>query len=101
MKELEIGTYSIPADCKATIINGRIEVTKRKRELGHTEYRCRDCKHRVKGHPTSNRYWETMVCELRPKAIRSEKPVGHQIYYSAPQYGKTCENFELRTKISE
>lgn len=100
MKELEIGTYIIPADCRARVENGRVEVAKRtgSRSLSSTDYRCRDCKHRVKGHTTTNKWWESYVCDLKPKVIKSNREVGHRIYFCAPPYGKPCENFELRTK---
>ena len=102
MKELEIGTYSIPTDCRVTVLRGRIEVFKRKaKALGPTEYRCKDCKHRVKGHTSIKSYWETMVCDLKPKAIKNEKLVDHRLYYCAPQYGKPCDNFELRINVEK
>ena len=96
MKELEIGKYSFPSDCRAIVHNGQmVEIVKRKsRCLSPTEYRCKDCKHRVKGHTTSS-VWETFVCELKPKPARTNGD-RHQMFYSANAYGKPCDSFELR-----
>ena len=97
MKELVIGTYTIPVDCRAVVRNGQfVEVTKRKnRCLGPNEYRCKDCKHRIKGHTLINSYWETDVCEKKPKVVKNAS-VKHQLFYSANPYGKPCEYFELK-----
>ena len=83
------GEYSIPDGCTAKIVGRTVVVYERKRKkLSPTEYRCKDCIHRVEGHSLQHQYYRTMVCELKPK--------GKNLYYGAPLYGKPCDNFEKK-----
>lgn len=87
--ELKIGEYFIPDGCTAKFVGRTVVVYKRKsKRLAPTEYRCRDCKHRVKGKTFSRQFYETMVCE--------EKPKQNGLFYCAPLYGMPCENFEKK-----
>lgn len=87
---LEVGEYFIPDDCTAKFVGRTVVVYKRKsKKLAPTEHRCKDCKHRVKGHTFRQPHYETMVCELKPKEENG-------LFYCAPLYGKPCENFEKK-----
>ena len=88
--ELQIGEYIIPDDCTAKIVGRSVIVYKRKRHiLTPTEYRCKDCKHCVLGYTFSKKSYRSFVCDLKPKSKNG-------LHYSAPLYGKPCENFEKK-----
>lgn len=88
--ELPIGEYFIPDDCTAKFVGRTLVVYKRKsKKLAPTEYRCKDCKHRVKGYTFRRQHYDTMVCELKPKEENG-------LFYSAPLYGMPCEKFEKK-----
>ena len=85
--ELKIGEYFIPDGCTAKFVGRMVVVYKRKsKKLAPTEYRCKDCKHRVQGHCFKRQHYDSDVCELKPK--------GNGLFYGAPLYGKPCEKFE-------
>lgn len=87
---LKVGEYFIPDDCTAKFVGRMVVVYKRKsKKLAPTEYRCKDCKHRVKGKTFVRQFYDTMVCELKPK---SEKGT----FYCAPLYGIPCDKFEKK-----
>lgn len=89
--ELQIGEYAIPDGCtvKVDVVGGTVVVYKRKsKKLSPSEYRCKDCKHRVKGRTFSTTRYETMVCELKPKK--------EGLFFGAPLYGLPCEKFERK-----
>lgn len=88
--ELQVGEYIIPDDCTAKLAGKTVVVYKCKnKKLALTEYRCKDCKHRVKGKCLKAQYYDTMVCELKPKKENG-------LFYCAPLYGKPCEFFEKK-----
>jgi len=87
--ELKIGEYFIPDGCVVKLVGRTVVVYKRKsKKLAPTEYRCKDCKHRVKGKTFGRQFYDTMVCELKSK--------GNGLFYGAPLYGKPCEKFEKK-----
>lgn len=89
-RTLKVGEYLIPDGCTAKFVGRTVMVYKRKsKKLSPTEYRCKDCKHRVKGKCLKAQFYETMVCELKPKSEDG-------LFYYAPLYGKPCENFKKK-----
>lgn len=87
---LKVGEYPLPDDCTAKIVGRTLLVYKRKsKKLSPTEYRCKDCKHRVKGYTFRRQHYGSMVCELKPKGENG-------FFYCAPLYGKPCEKFEKK-----
>ena len=90
LDDLKEGEYTIPDDCTAKIVGRTVVVYKRKsKKLAPNEYRCKDCKHRVKGRTFRRQYYDTMVCELKPKEENG-------LFYCAPLYGKPCKKFEKK-----
>lgn len=88
--ELQEGEYFIPDDCTAKFVGRTLLVYKRKsNKLSPTDYRCKDCKHRVKGNVFRNLFYDTMVCDLRPKPESG-------LFFHASYYGKPCEKFEKK-----
>jgi hypothetical protein len=95
-KILEIGEYKIPEDCCAKVMGKTITVKKKAcLKLPEGEYRCKDCKHRVRG--ISITHYETDVCELKRKGLCSYDGKVH--YYACQAYDKICENFELKEGV--
>ena len=87
--DLQVGEYFIPDDCTAKFVGRTLVVYKRKsKKLAPTEYRCKDCKHRIKGHCLKRQRYDTMVCELKPKE--------NGLFYGAPLYGEPCDKFEKK-----
>ena len=85
--ELKIGEYTVPEGCTIKIKGKIVSVYERKNKtLSPTEYRCKDCKHRIKGYCFNNPRYSSWVCELKPKS--------NGLYYCAPLYGKPCDKFE-------
>ena len=88
---LKIGENFIPDGCVAKLVGRKEVVYERKsKKLSPTEYRCKHCKHRIKGHWYKKQYFDSWVCELKPK--------GEGLFYGAPLYGKPCDKFELNRK---
>ena len=102
--ELQVGEYFIPKDCTIRRIGQTIQVyRKRKDRLDVGEYRCKDCKHYVKGYTNAIYYWTTDVCEMKPKApskkqLSNPQLANRKLYFAAQKYGKPCDNFELRNR---
>ena len=98
MDTLKEGEYRIPEDLRAIIINPTtIRVQKRKARspiLGEGEYRCKDCEHWVKGYALKHQWYTSHVCEMKPKRTEG-------LFYAQCDYGKPCENFKLREKMTE
>ena len=87
---LKEGEYFIPDGYSVKKVEQTLQVYKSKaNRLSEGEYRCKDCKHRVKGKTFGRQYYDTMVCELKPKKENG-------LFYCAPLYGKLCEKFELK-----
>lgn len=87
--ELQIGEYFIPDGCTAKLVGRTVVVYERKsKKLSPTEFRCKDCKHRVKGFCFKKQHYSSMVCELKPKT--------EGLFFGAPLYGKPCEKFEKK-----
>lgn len=99
MKELPIGVYTIPQDCRAILVKGKVHVFQKIRNtLAEGEYRCKDCKHYVLGKTTINQssFRLSYVCEMRPKAVANPCYKERKLFYAALKYGKLCDKFELR-----
>lgn len=91
MTTIKEGSYKVPEGYTAKCVNRVVHVYKTKRSnIPVGEYRCRDCKHYVRGYSC---YWETIVCDMKPKRVTLD---GKQLYYSAIKYGKPCKDFVLR-----
>lgn len=103
--ELKEGTYKIPFGYKAVLKKGEVIILPRVRiydlkDLG--EYRCKDCKHYVKGPTKAMQRKEVYgyICDLRPKKYpRVNNADNEQIYYTALKYGLPCEKFELNEYV--
>ena len=99
--ELQVGEYHIPSGCTIKRVGNIIRVyKKRKLRLSDGEYRCNDCKYYVSGHATYSRF-TTMICKRKIKPHKPlpdymRKQFRFDIYYSANQYGKPCDKFELK-----
>lgn len=90
---LDEGEYHIPAGMTVKKVGNILKVYKRKSKmLAENEYRCKDCIHNVMG--CSVGYWQTKVCEMKPKKPRKD---GVMLYKSTRKYDKPCENFKLKT----
>lgn len=89
--ELKTGEYTVPEGCTVKIKGKIVSVYERKNKtLSPTEYRCKDCKHRVLGKSVG--YFDTYVCDLKPKKLKAYKVMR---FHAARKYGKPCECFEL------
>jgi len=55
------------------------------------EYRCKDCKHYVKGFSSNSAWFETNVCELLFKRTTKE---GRPCYKAVNKYNLPCDKFE-------
>lgn len=92
--ELQGWEYTIPEGYVAKIVKGKIIVKRRvgfSPRLKEGEYRCKHCIHFVLGfwsHNPKYRY-KTYVCDKKPKKHGD-------CFYSCHDYGKPCENFELK-----
>lgn len=87
--ELKKGEYFIPDGCTAKFVGRTVVVYERRsKKLSPTEYRCKDCKHRVEGCCFKNQRYKTCVCEVKPK--------GDGLFYGAPLYGIPCDKFEKK-----
>lgn len=87
------GEYHIPSDMTIKRVGNKLMVYKKKsKTLSENEYRCKDCIHNVSG--CSIGYWQTKVCEMKPKKPRKD---GVMLYKSTRKYDKPCENFKLKT----
>ena len=88
------GEFGIEEGYRAFVKGGdSVCVVKRKERsnrIKEGDFRCRDCKHRVKGRCRGNSVYETMVCEIRPK----ENAGGQKLFYCSPAFRFPCENFE-------
>lgn len=94
---LSIGEYRIPDGCKATVHNGVVEISvRRDNRIKEGDWRCKDCKHRIKGKTSINAYYPSWVCALKPKQVRNPRFANRKLYYCANRNDKACENFELK-----
>lgn len=92
-KTLEIGTYIIPAGCRAVVNAGKVEVRKSNSKfLGEDEYRCKDCIYYADGEAI--RGYTSKICLQKPKLIDGDI----KLYYAASKYGKPCKYFKLKVK---
>lgn len=98
MKEtLTEGIYIIPDGYRAIQWGNEVAIVPRKsNKLPAGEYRCRDCKYRQEGYVSINAYHKSWICVMRPKQIVDERYRKQKIFYHAPYYGMTCNNFKLK-----
>lgn len=91
---LQEGEYLIPDGYSVKKVGNTLQVYKSKRNvLPEGEYRCKDCKHYVKGFSLNSGWYETNVCDMQPKRITKE---GRYTYKAAQKYGLPCVKFELK-----
>lgn len=94
--KLQEGEYMIPDGLSIRKVGRILKVYKPKdNRLSEGEYRCKDCKHYVRGFSSNSAWYETMVCELILKRTTKE---GRPCYKAVNKYKKPCEKFELREK---
>lgn len=94
MRTIEEGEYLIPNGYSVKRVGDKLTVYKSKRNvLKVGEYRCKDCKHYVKGFSTNSGWYETMVCEENPKRITND---GRYTYKAVQKYGMPCYKFEWK-----
>ena len=93
---LQEGEYLIPDGYSVKKVGKTLQVYKSKsNRLDKDEYRCKDCKHYVRGYSSNSAWYETMVCDLTLKRTTKE---GRQCYKAVNKYAKPCGFFE---KIEE
>ena len=98
---LSEGSYLIPEGCKATVHNGVVEISvRRDNRIKYGDWRCKDCKHRIKGKTSINAYYPSWVCALKPKQVRNPRFANRKLYYCANRNDKACENFEITSSQS-
>ena len=91
---LQEGEYTIPEGYTAKKVGSILQVYKSKKNvLSDGEYRCKDCKHYVKGYSSNSGWCETMVCGLMLKRTTKK---GRPVYKAAQKYGIPCDKFELK-----
>lgn len=91
---LQEGEYFIPDGYSVKKVGQTLQVYKSKaNRLPKGEYRCKDCKHYVRGFSSNSAWYETMVCELIFKRTTKE---GRPCYKAVNKYGKPCDKFELK-----
>lgn len=94
---LSMGSYRIPEGCKATIVNGVVEISvKKDNRIKEGDWRCKDCKHRIEGRTSINAHYTSWVCELKPKTILNPRFSNQKLYYCANRNDKVCEKFERK-----
>lgn len=94
---LSEGRYRIPEGYKATIHQGLVEISvKKDNRIKEGDWRCKDCKHRIKGKSSINAYYPSYVCRLKPKQVRNSRFANRKLYYCANRNDKACENFERK-----
>lgn len=108
--ELTPGEYILP-DGYSFVRRGQVITVyeKKKKTLAFGEYRCKHCKHFVKGHTAPSR-WLSTVCDLKPKKLseaaerrKAEHPIfsTYTLYYSAKPFDYTCDKFELNPELNQ
>lgn len=91
---LKEGEYMIPDGLSIKKVGRILQVYKSKtNRLSEGEYRCKDCKHYVRGYSSNSAWFETMVCELLYKRSTKE---GRPYYKAVNKYAKPCDKFELK-----
>lgn len=91
---LQEGEYFIPDGYSVKKVGRTLQVYQSKsNRLPKGEYRCKDCKHYVKGFSSNSAWYETRVCELIFKRTTKE---GRPCYKAVNKYGKPCDKFELK-----
>ena len=84
----------IPDGLSIRKVGKTLQVYKSKsNRLSEGEYRCKDCKHYVKGFSNNSAWYETMICELTYKRTTKE---GRTCYKAVNKYAKPCGFFELK-----
>lgn len=99
MKQKEVvDIIRIPDDCKAVIVGKTVEI--RKRVRNKIDPRCKDCIHRVRGYTTAQSWYESLVCEMKPKHQPQNVAKGtkKKLFYSCNPYDKICEHFKDRSE---
>ena len=86
---LQEGEYLIPDGYTVKKVGRTLKVYKSKsNRLSEGDYRCKDCKHYVKGFDTISGWYETDVCDMIPKRLTKE---GRYAYKAVPKYNLPCE----------
>ena len=94
--KLQEGEYMIPDGLSIKKVGRVLQVYRSKaNHLSEGEYRCKDCKHYVRGFSSNSAWYETMVCDLLYK--RSTKD-GRPCYKAVNKYAKPCDKFVLKEK---
>ena len=87
---LQPGTYAIPENCTFKYVNRQIVVVPKKTK-DTSILRCATCKHIQTGRKcTTNQFWETQYCDLKPKTISGKA----EYFYHVSPSTKACDKYE-------
>lgn len=101
MEEIKPGLYIVPDGYRVVLKDHNRAIEIREKERNPEGYRCKDCRHFVRGY-TSYHEYTTTVCDLKPKTLSEamRKSIAairfgdKQLYYHVTKYDKTCSKFE-------
>ena len=93
--EIKEGTYTIPHDLKAVVINGNTLIVSKRVRISPYKH-CRDCAHCKTGKYkfSPNQWWESTYCDARPKKMVAKG----EWWYAAPLTRIACELFIDKVK---